>query len=412
MALALTRAPRPASGLFPSYLAGGFECSTPVNFQGTRIDELVATGHDAAVEDDYRRLRQIGIRTVRDGVRWNLVDRAGNLDFSSALPYVEAAERLGMTVIWDLFHYGYPPDLDPFECDDFAARFKSYCREFARLLVERGRGALYRCDQRVRFYTVANEISFFAWAGGEVGMFAPHAQGRGAELKSCLAAAAIAAMDGILEVDPGARFVHSDPIVHVVAPADAPWLQHEADYFNAHFVTEAWDMLAGRVQPELGGHPRYLDILGVNYYGVNQWEHGRPGNVLADDDPRRVSFSDLLIGLHHQYHRPLFVAETSSTGADRPRWLRRIAHECERAMEHGVELHGLCIYPVMGMADWDSGEFRAMGLWDFPADDPTCRIPDSPTLRVIAELQQRYTSAGVRRRRIENPAQVAMELSA
>ena len=34
---------------------------------------------------------------------------------------------------------------------------------------------------------------------------------------------------------------------------------------------EAWDMLSGRVQPELGGDERYLDVIGVNYYDRNQW---------------------------------------------------------------------------------------------------------------------------------------------
>lgn len=412
MAIVLTRTAHPATGLFPSFLAGGFECSTPINSHGNRIDELVQTGHDAQVRDDYRRLSRLGIRTARDGVRWNVVDRSGHLDFSSVLPYVEAASNERMTVIWDLFHYGYPDDLNPFEHVDFTARYAAYCGAFAQLLVARGCGSRDRRGRAVRFYSPSNEISFFAWAGGEVGMFAPHGRGRGAELKAILAGAAIAGMDAILRVDPAARFVHCDPIVHVVAPTDAPWLQKEADYFNAHYVTEAWDMLCGRVKPELGGQPRYLDILGVNYYGVNQWEHQRPDNVLSDDDPRRVPFGDLLIDFHHRYRRPVMVAETSSCGEDRPRWLRSIARECDRAMENGVQIHGLCVYPVVGMADWESGEFRAMGLWDAPADEPTRRLAHTPTMRVISELQQRYAPVVQAVRRRAPDQQLAMELSA
>jgi hypothetical protein len=412
MALALTRAPRPATGLFPSYLAGGFECSSPINFEGRRIDELALTGHDEQVREDYARLRMLGVRTVRDGVRWNLVDRAGNLDFSTALPYVEAAEQAGLTVIWDLFHYGYPDDLDPFDERAFVERFRAYVRAFASLLVERESRASGGRRRTARFYSPVNEISFFAWAGGEVGMFAPHGRGRGPELKARLAQAAIAAMDAIWEVDPAARFVHCDPIVRVVAPADAPWLQDEADYFNANYVTEAWDMIAGRVMPELGGDPRYLDILGVNYYGVNQWEHGRPENVLSDSDPRRAPFSDLLIELHHRYRRPMIVAETSSTGEDRPAWLRKIALQCERAMEHGVELHALCVYPVIGMADWDSLEFRPMGLWDTAPGDPSARIAHGPTMALAEELQRRYAPGSVAARRRPQIEQTALELCA
>src|SRR6266496_1145951 len=48
--------------LFPSFISAGFECSTPINFDRTRIDELAATGHDALVQADYRRLRRFGIR--------------------------------------------------------------------------------------------------------------------------------------------------------------------------------------------------------------------------------------------------------------------------------------------------------------------------------------------------------------
>lgn len=412
MAIRLTRVPRPATGLFPGYLAAGFECSTPVNFLHERIDELALTGHDSVVWEDYARLRRIGIQTVRDGVRWDRIDRAGALDFASALPYVEAAEREGMTVIWDLFHYGYPDDLDPLNGSEFIRRFRAYCEAYASLLVSRRYGRRTADGSYARFYTVVNEISFFAWSGGEVGMFAPHAIGRGSELKVRLAEAAIAGMEAILAVDSAARFVHCDPLVHVVAPADEPWLQQEADYFNRHFVTEAWDMLAGRVRPELGGQPRYLDILGVNYYGVNQWEHHRPGSVLADDDPRRVPFGDLLIALHRKYRRPLVVAETSSSDEDRPRWLRQIAHECEHAMEHGVELHGLCVYPAVGMADWETGAFRAMGLWDYPSDDPTCRLPHSPTLRVVAELQRRYAQHATPTPRRSPAEQRALEMTA
>jgi len=374
--------------LFPSFFAGGFECSTPLNFDRVRLDELERTGHDAHFRDDYRRLRSCGIRTARDGVRWNRIDNKGQLDFSSVLPYLEAAEAEDMTVIWDLFHYGYPEDLDPFR-EPFIERFAAYCHAFARLLAKRGYGRPDHGPQRYRFYTPVNEISFFAWAGAEVGVFAPFQIGAGSQLKRKLAEAAIAGIDAIREADPYARIVNCDPMVHVTAPHDAPWLQTEADYFNTHFVTEAWDMLAGRVCPELGGSPRHLDIVGVNYYGVNQWEHQRHDSVLSESDPRRVPFSTLLIDLHERYRRPLFVSETASIGDDRADWLVRIVSECRSAMNAGVDLHGVCIYPVLGMTDWHTGEYRQMGLWDIDprTDSGHPRRIHEPLSAVIQEMQ-------------------------
>jgi hypothetical protein len=44
-----------------------------------------------------------------------------------------------------------------------------------------------------------------------------------------------------------------------------------AAYRESQF--EAWDMLAGIRDPDLGGRAQYLDIMGVNFYHDNQWKH-------------------------------------------------------------------------------------------------------------------------------------------
>jgi hypothetical protein len=57
-----------------------------------------------------------------------------------------------------------------------------------------------------------NELSFWAWGGGEVGRFNPSERGRGAELKRQLARAAIWGMQAIREVDPMSRFGLAEPM--------------------------------------------------------------------------------------------------------------------------------------------------------------------------------------------------------
>ncbi|HLK59782.1 MAG TPA: hypothetical protein VKU00_24690, partial [Chthonomonadaceae bacterium] len=81
--------------LLPSFVIAGFECSTPINQNLSRIDELALTQHDRYVREDYRMLREVGICAARDGIRWPLIDRRGRLDFSSALPFLKAAEAEG-----------------------------------------------------------------------------------------------------------------------------------------------------------------------------------------------------------------------------------------------------------------------------------------------------------------------------
>ena len=56
-----------------------------------------------------------------------------------------------------------------------------------------------------------------------------------------------------------------------VAKADSPLAIGPAEIQNASQY-EAWDMIAGRTAPELGGAACYLDIIGVNYYAANHWE--------------------------------------------------------------------------------------------------------------------------------------------
>src|SRR5579871_6651420 len=101
--------------LFRSFWMGGFECSCHVNIKGIRLDMTAALQHDRYAAEDYQRLRSEGIQVARDGVRWHLIERAaGQYDFSSWKPMLEAARQSGVQVMWDVCHYGWPDDLDIF----------------------------------------------------------------------------------------------------------------------------------------------------------------------------------------------------------------------------------------------------------------------------------------------------------
>ncbi len=259
-------------------------------------------------------------------------------------------------MIWDLFHYGYPADLDPFT-DEFTKRFAEYCYAAARFVSTGSEGPYY--------FTPVNEPSFFAWAGGEVGRFAPHCYGRGPELKLALARAAIAGINAIRTVLPAARMVNVDPICRVVAPADHFDPHAHANDFNSRAVFEAWDMIAGRLLPELGGSPDHLDIVGVNYYWTNQWEIGHEERPLPFDDPRRVPLATLLRTVWERYGTEMVLTETSHVDEMRPIWLNVVAHDCERILDDGIPLRGICLYPVLGMPEWhDPTIWVRMGLWD------------------------------------------------
>ena len=102
--------------LFKSFFIGGFECSTHYGPHRRRLDLLAATGHDRFVMLDYARLREYGIYTVREGVRWHRVETTpGQYTFDEVRNHIRAAEDMEIQVIWDLLHFGYPDDIDPFD---------------------------------------------------------------------------------------------------------------------------------------------------------------------------------------------------------------------------------------------------------------------------------------------------------
>ena len=144
--------------MFRSFFIAGFEGTTTTNLQHQWIDQVAATQHDEQADADYGRLRDVGLLAAREAIRWPLVDQGRQLDFSSVQPFVDASRRHGIEVIWDLFHYGYPRDLDPFT-DEFVARFARYCRGAARFIGDQVDGPWY--------FTPVNEPSFLAWAGGD-----------------------------------------------------------------------------------------------------------------------------------------------------------------------------------------------------------------------------------------------------
>lgn len=161
------------SSLQPFWM-GGFESSCHRNSKGKRLDMAAATHHDSRVYEDYLLLRSFGFTTARDAIGWPLVERDGIFDFRSFVSMLDASERAGVQIIWDIFHFGWPDDIDIFS-SAFVSRFARLCHEVAKLIRRAGFSA--PC------FAVMNEISFFAWAAAEIGWFYPHARARGGELK-------------------------------------------------------------------------------------------------------------------------------------------------------------------------------------------------------------------------------------
>ncbi len=64
--------------LFDSFFIGGFECASHRRRDGVRLDLLHSTGHDRWAPEDFAAMATHGIRTVRDGLRWHLIETSPN----------------------------------------------------------------------------------------------------------------------------------------------------------------------------------------------------------------------------------------------------------------------------------------------------------------------------------------------
>lgn len=338
---------------FQSFLQAGFECSCHRFPDGRQHDLVESTGHAKWAAQDYAAIAALGLRTARDGVRWHLVCPAANAyDWSPLLPLLRAARASRVEVIWDLCHYGWPSWLDIWS-PAFPEAFARYAAATARLIAKE--------TDTPRWYCPINEISYWSWAGGEMAHFWPCTVGRGLELKRQLARAAIQASDAILEADPDARLACAEPLI-AIQPAQPGDFHEAAAASEAQF--EALDMLCGRTHADLGGDERYVDVIGLNYYPHNQWLHR--GSPLPWNDARYTPLGQLLQGCAHRYGKPLLIAETGAEGVARTRWMRYVAGQVALARARGVDVTGICLYPVTDYPGWGDDRHCPTGLLSAP----------------------------------------------
>jgi hypothetical protein len=350
---------------------GGFEGADHVNGHGISLAMPVDSGHLDRLGRDYRRLRLLGFTAVRESLGWRTSESPHGFDLRSLHMRMRAAERHGLQVRWTLMHYGVPAGLDLLDGDEgvFVERFARFCAAVARALVAYP-------SPTPRVYTPINEISFLTWAATSTGLLHPCSGDRphdGGALKARLVRAGLAGCAAIRQADPGAAMLWVEPLVHVRAP-DARSALRQAALREHAAQFEALDMLTGRSDPALGGDPACVDLIGVNYYHSNQWEHATRDPLHWHlDHPLRRPLSRMLRELHDRYRLPITLSETSHVGEGRAAWLRDLVRQVAIAHDNGIPIEAICLYPVVHVAPERPVECRS--------GRPPTRSPARPGLR-------------------------------
>lgn len=364
--------------IFNTFFMGGYECADHINRSGQRINLLKETQHDTRVEEDYKALAALGIKTVREGICWSNVEKKPNVfDFREVQNRMRAAEKYGIQQIWDLIHFGYPDGLYPTH-PHFCDRFTLLCKAFASFYMEFSTQEL--------FVVPINEISFLSWHSGDVRGTVPFAVNSGWDIKYHLCKAAIAGIKALKATDPYCRIILVEPLIKV-HPSSLNDFSVSNDT-NEHQY-QAMDIIAGRMCPELGGSEDLLDILGFNYYWNCQWELHNGPLAWPETDQKRIPLSELLQEAYNRYEKPMFLSETGHFGSGRVPWLEEITDECVIARQNGVDLKGICIYPVTDRPDWDNLEnYSDCGIWDL--DESQNRIPHTPYINALIKAQKKF----------------------
>jgi beta-glucosidase/6-phospho-beta-glucosidase/beta-galactosidase len=358
--------------MFASFFQAGFECSSHRRRDGVRLDLIRATGHDKHVLQDYRLCRRLGFSTLRDGLRWHLIEKSpGKYDWSSWLPALEAAERTGVQVIWDLFHYGSPDHVDQ-AADDFPERFT----EFAVAALE----LQQTISKRPPLVCPLNEINFMSWAV-EVDYFPRAGPNEVGWFKRQLVRTAISAAQAIRNRWPKATLVWAEPLVHI-----APHSHRRATVRAAEAARqgqfEAYDWITGRAEPELGGDPSLVDLIGLNFYPHNQWFY-EDGPTIPMGHHEYRPLADMLLEVADRYGKPVFLSETGAEGSGRASWLHYVCNEVRDAMDRGAAIEGICWYPITAYPGWDNSRHAESGLLSTIISDGSRHVDE----RLFEELQ-------------------------
>lgn len=375
---------------FRSFWMAGYECSDQLNAFGHRVDFLHLTRHLERLDEDYRNLALLNIRTVREGIRWSQIERTPfNYDWTVVAQMIAGGREHGIQQIWDLCHFGYPDDLTPLH-PMFARRFAALCGAFAKF---------YRTLDATGtlIVTPINEVSFISWLGGDVRGTSPYGVGLGWEVKYMLMKAYIEGAEALKAVDPGVRLLTTEPLVSITHGREAGRAEKAAARRHHEDQFQVTDILAGRLCPELRGRPEYLDLIGLNFYYNNQWVKATNEMLVwKNGDDRWVPLHELLRQIYRRYGRPLVLSETSHPKEDRPLWMDTIAQECVATLGAGVPLWGVCWYPIIDRPDWDHPHiWHQSGVWDRTAQHEAAyeRSLHEPTAEAFLRAQATLAAA-------------------
>lgn len=348
-------------------IIGGFE-STYLPRHDRDIFET--TEHDRRWKDDLALMRAAGVTRLRYPVRWHRIEQTpGVFDWSATDEVLGYLRDNGFAVIVDLVHHtSYPAWLtDGFADPTFGGAYLRYAEAFAR-----------RYPWTTE-YTLFNEPFSTLFLSGHEGIWPPYHFGLQGfvDLIANVMPSLTEASRMFRELLPDAQHVWVDTCEFHTGSDESG--RRYADMANERRFL-VLDAFLGRGYEENGSlgdllrhvggsrlqgiEPGHVDVLGLDYYTHCQWNFGIEGGSAPTHNP--LPLADQIEQYWERYRLPCIIAETNVRGStyDRATWLKYVLEQCETAQRRGVQIDGLCWFPVVDSTDWDTLLFRCDGHID------------------------------------------------
>jgi beta-glucosidase/6-phospho-beta-glucosidase/beta-galactosidase len=369
---------RPRGFLFATGIENSYPVVTGPDGRDMRVDEMEKCGHYRRWKEDFHLVVELGLHYLRYGppyYREHLGPGRYSWDFADET-FAEL-QRLQITPIVDLCHFGVPGWIGNFQNPDWPKLFAGYAEAFARRF------------PWVQYYTPVNEIFVNAAFSGQYGWWNERLSSDRAFVTALmhLAKANLLAEEAILRAQPSALFIQSESTeyFHAADPrayARATFENHKR--FLSLDLSYGHDLRAVMYE--------YLMDNGVTrdeyHWFINQAQQLRPYCVMGNDyymsnehlvrEKGPITPSGEIFGYYvitrqyyERYHLPVMHTETNVSDIQRaPAWLWKEWSNMLRLKEDGVPIIGFTWYSLTDQMDWDTtlrennGNVNELGLYD------------------------------------------------
>ena len=366
----------PTGGPGEFMFATGIECSYPTIAGGIRRDQLAECGHYDRWREDLALTQGLGLRYLRYGLPYYSMHQGpGRYDWSFADEPMLEMQRLGITPILDLLHFGVPDWIGDFQNPDLPLLFAEYAEAVARRY------------PHVRMYTPVNEIYVTARISALDGLWNEQLRSDQAFVTALkhLCAASILATQAIVRQRPDAIIVQSESAEYThearAVPSPAVRLANKQRFLSLDLLYAnppdsevcMWMGDNGLTRAEydwfMAGEPPGHQIMGNDYYGRNERIMKPDGSIVPAEDV--AGWYAITHEYYARYKRPVFYTETNVADPDQaPAWLWKQWINVMRMRRDGVPVLGFTWYSLIDQVDWDTGlsekndRVFACGLYD------------------------------------------------